>query len=169
MPLLRRNSCGCRGNRRSREVRKRVINGCGSGALMMRAMWTRLPSKVVSALWAGSRNSYSLPTQERELREMTLRQSRRCSESLMVISPSCSSPAKPVLIMARKSMSSCSRDSCRALAIVHKWVVVRGDLRTVGRPWRQRAPFSVRLTSAVARLARMSGKKGSRQLQMPER
>ena len=117
---LRIHSCGCRGNRRSREVRKHVINGCGSGALMMRAMWTRLPSKVVSALWAGSRNSYSLPTHERELREMTLRQSQRCGESLMVISPSRSSPAKPVLIMARKSMSSWSHDSRRALAIVHK-------------------------------------------------
>ena len=45
---------------------------------MMHAMWARLPLKVVSALWAGSRNSYTLSTQERELREMTLWESRRC-------------------------------------------------------------------------------------------
>ena len=51
----------------------------------------------------------------------------------------------------------------------HNWEVVSGAFRTVARPWRRRAPFNVRLTSADARCERMSGKKGSRLLQMPDK
>jgi hypothetical protein len=73
---------------------------------MMCVMCTRLPSNIVSALCARSRNSYLLSTQERELRDMTLRESRRCKVSLTVISPRRSSPVKLVLIIQRNSMSS---------------------------------------------------------------
>ena len=82
------------------------MNGWGSGELMMHVMWTRLPSKVVLVLCTGSRNSYSLLTQERELQDTTLWESCRCKVSLTVISLSCSRPVNPVLIIQRKSMSS---------------------------------------------------------------
>ena len=143
--------------------------GWGSGALIMRAMWTQFPLKVVSALWAGRRNSYSASTQVREVCRVTFQESCKFGLSLAAILPSLSKPANPVLIMLRKSKSSWSREWCSALAIVHNCTVVRGDFWTVARPWRRRAPFKVRLTSAVARLARISGKNGSRLLQILDR
>ena len=104
--LERSQSCGCKGNKLSQRHMYRVMILVGSGALIIFAMCTLFPSNVVSALWAGNRNSYLFLIHTRELRRTTLRKSQMSQLSLTAISPRHKSPVNLVLSMARNRISS---------------------------------------------------------------